>query len=207
MSSYSNPLTEYSPQMEFAPEATEYAGAESRPKIFDEAEEIEMAASLLEVRDEAELENYLAGLVNAASQATQNPIPGPGAHTLVHMLKKALGRVAPNRNRWRGFGGPFGQQIGRSLSSVAGQALGLELEGLSPEDREFEAARQFVRFAGDAVKNARDLSDGAIDAVHEATREAARKYAPGLAQVDGVPSHLNAGQWVRRRGRIILYGV
>lgn len=45
--------------------------------------------------------------------------------------------------------------IGSNLASVAGSALGLELEGLSPEDREFEAAKQFVRFAGQTVSNAR----------------------------------------------------
>ena len=39
-------------------------------------------------------------------------------------------------------GGPLGAQLGGSLANMAGSALGLELEGLSNEDREFEAAKQ-----------------------------------------------------------------
>jgi len=37
---------------------------------------------------------------------------------------------------------------------MVGKALGLELEGLSLEDREFEGAKQFVKFAGETVKSA-----------------------------------------------------
>ena len=37
---------------------------------------------------------------------------------------------------------------------MASNLFEMELEGLSQEDREFEAAKQFVRFASEAVKNA-----------------------------------------------------
>ena len=37
---------------------------------------------------------------------------------------------------------------------MAGRAFGLELEGLSPEDRELAAAKRFVRFASEAVSEA-----------------------------------------------------
>ena len=45
------------------------------------------------------------------------------------------------------FGGPLGAKIGSGLAPAAGSALGLELEALSQEDREFEGGKQFVRFA------------------------------------------------------------
>ena len=51
-------------------------------------------------------------------------------------------------------GGPLGAPIGSGLASIGRRALGLELEGLSHEDQEFEAAKRFVRFAGEAVNNA-----------------------------------------------------
>jgi len=43
-----------------------------------------------------------------------------------------------------------GGMIGSELGSAAGDAFGLELEGLSPEDGEYEVARRFVRIAGEA---------------------------------------------------------
>ena len=40
------------------------------------------------------------------------------------------------------------------MASSLGGAFGLELEGLSAEDQEFEVARRFVEFAGEAATNA-----------------------------------------------------
>jgi hypothetical protein len=91
---------------------------------------------------------------------------------------------------------------------MAGQALGLELEGLSAEDREFETARQFVRFAGEAVKNALDAPPAADPAgvAQAAAVEASRIHAPGL--LPGQPSSRSrSGRWIRRGGKIVLFGV
>jgi hypothetical protein len=62
------------------------------------------------------------------------------------------------------------------LSSLARQVLGLELEGLSPEDREFKAIRQFVRFAGETMKNVGEDSKrtNPHEMAHRAAAEAAR---------------------------------
>lgn len=107
-------------------------------------------------------------------------------------------------------GGPVGAALGSNLASMAGSALGLELEGLSPEDGEFEAARQFVRFAGETVKNAlkapRDADPRAL--ANESAVEAARAQAPGLMNIEagnagtrrGCPG---TGRWIRRRGNIV----
>jgi hypothetical protein len=87
--------------------------------------------------------------------------------------------------------------------------VGLELEGLSQEDREFEAARRFVRFASEAVKNAAatDAADP-VAAAQSATAAAARRFAPGLLNLRQMApsfpaSHAASGQWVRQ-GRNIL---
>ena len=64
---------------------------------------------------------------------------------------------------------------------MAGSALGLELEGLSNEDREFEAAKQFVRFAADTVKNAvAQPQSNPVAAAAAAIQQAAQVHAPGL---------------------------
>jgi hypothetical protein len=58
-------------------------------------------------------------------------------------------------------------------------ALGLGLEGLSREDSEFEATRQFVRFAAKTVKNAAGIAPPIVSLTHRAAAEAARIYAAG----------------------------
>jgi len=106
-------------------------------------------------------------------------------------------------------GGPLGAQLGSGLGSMAGQALGLELGGLSQEDREFEATRQFVRFAGETVKNALQAPQG-LDPHAIATgaaTEAAHQYAPGLLDVGMRPGKHGTGRWIRRGNTILVFGV
>ncbi|MGW8392169.1 hypothetical protein [Pseudoduganella sp. HUAS MS19] len=68
-----------------------------------------------------------------------------------------------------------------SAGPRAGRMLGLELEGLSAEDREFETARQFMRFAGLAARRARQAARGDPRQIRRAALNlAARRYAPGL---------------------------
>jgi hypothetical protein len=64
---------------------------------------------------------------------------------------------------------------------MAGNLFEMELEGLSQEDREFEAAKQFVRFASEAVKNASSAPGGNPVAIaRSAVAAAAQNHAPGL---------------------------
>jgi len=91
---------------------------------------------------------------------------------------------------------------------MAGQALGLELEGLSPEDREFEATKQFVRFAGETVKNALQAVPGADPTAiaRGAMAEAARQYAPGLLDLGPTSGTRETGRWARRGNTILVFG-
>ncbi len=60
----------------------------------------------------------------------------------------------------------------------------MELEGLSPQDQEFEVARRFVRFAGSATKKAVQAPPHVPpqQAAKKAAISAARKHAPGLVK-------------------------
>ena len=80
------------------------------------------------------------------------------------------------------FGGPLGAKIGSGLASAAGSAIGLELEALSQEDREFEGGKQFVRFAANTVKNAVSVPTAANprSAAQMAANKAAQVYVPNL---------------------------
>jgi hypothetical protein len=82
-------------------------------------------------------------------------------------------------------GGPPGAALGGGLATAAGHALGLELEGLSAEDAEFEVSRQFVRFAGAAVDNAVRASSNTHPSTRarDAATQAARAHGPGLMDI------------------------
>jgi len=174
-----NPLSEYNPEMEmFETEQFEWSG-ETTGEVLGEGELMELAAELLEVRDEQELDRFLGDVFKKvkafAGSATGKAIGG----MLKGVLKKALpiaGKVAGSF-----FGGPIGGTIGGKLGSMAGNLFEMELEGLSQEDREFEAAKQFVRFASEAVKNASSASGGNPVAIARAAiAAAAQNHAPGL---------------------------
>lgn len=218
MSTYSNPLTDYSPQMEFH----EGHGRRHYPKkrgILSDSEEMELAAEFLEVADEEELEQFLGDLIGGIGSTLGKIVNSPMGKAVGGVLKDVAKTALPIAGGALGtfVGGPIGGMIGSNLASIAGSALGLELEGLSPEDSEFEATRQFIRFAGQTVANALEAelyADPHADpeaVAHAAAVEAARVYAPGLMDIASRHGRRHPagheGRWVRHGHRIILLGV
>ena len=150
---------EYSPELEnYEFEQYEYGETEwgAETGVFSEAETMELAAELLEVSSEAELDRFLGDLIKKAGQAAGQFIKSPVGQQLGGLLKGAAKKALPMVGSAVGgyFGGDTGAKIGSQVASTAGRIFGLELEGLSMEDQEFEAAKSFVQFAGEAAKNA-----------------------------------------------------
>jgi hypothetical protein len=92
--------------------------------------------------------------------------------------------------------------------------FGLELEGLSPEDQEFEVARRVVRLAGNAARKAAAAPANANPAsvAKKAVVKAARAHAPGLIKptapvIKPFMGSGRSGRWVRRGRKIVLMGV
>lgn len=149
--------------------------------VFGETEEMELGAQLLEVTDENELDGFIGKLIARTTGGTNGS--GVSRHLrglLCQAAKRALpiiGDAAGNLIA-PGVGGAAGSR----LAAAAGDLFGLELEGLSPEDQEFEVARRFVRFAGASARNARRSRGGVPPqiAAQQAVGAAARRYAPGL---------------------------
>jgi hypothetical protein len=184
---------------------------------FSEAEEMELATELLEIGSEAELEQFIGKLISRAGRfLTRSPFGRAIGGALKSVARvalpaagAALGSIVPG----------VGTAIGGTLASAAGRALGLELEGLSPEDREFEVARRFVRLAGDTAMNAAAAPPGTPPQVvaQNALAAAAQKHAPGLVP-GGFPGGFPGGRpggrgraargvWTRRGQTIVLHGV
>lgn len=205
------------------------AEAETR-EVFSEAEQYELAAELLAAQNEQEFDQFLGSLLKRAGRVVGSVVKSPALQRVGGMLKgvakqalpaagSLLGRVAGGALGTAAAGIPgvgpviapwaasIGQQAGGALGGMGGRWLAdrLEFESMSEEELEFEAARQFVRVAGEAVKNlsaapqaadptaaARTALDGALD-----------RYAPAFRQ----PGRGGAsGRWVRRGSRIIIYG-
>jgi len=201
---------------EYEGEIGEYeGGAPEFESPLPEMQEMELASELLEVTGEQELEQFLSDVFSAVGQAAGNFIRSDTGQALGGILKDSLSSAAkqalPVVGRAIGdVAGGYGD-IGAQAGSTVGSLLGLELEGLSAEDREFETARQLVRFVGSAAGQAaaapRNIPPAAV--ARTATSRAARIYAPGLLpRLHGRSTRLwpRSGRWVRRGRTIVLFG-
>jgi len=199
-------------------EGGELEGFETSGEVespLGEMEEMELASELLEVTSEQELEQSLSDVFNTIGQAAGNFIRSDTGQALGGILKDSLSSAAkqalPVVGRAIGdIAGGYGD-IGAQAGSAVGSLLGLELEGLSAEDREFEVARQLVRFVGSAAGQAAAAPPQIPPSTvaRTAVRRAARIYAPGLLpRLQGRSTRLwpRGGRWVRRGRTIVLFG-
>ena len=203
---------EYEDEYEFE---SEYEG--EGPSVFDESEEMDLAAELLSVSDDEELEYFLGKLIKKAGRKVKRFVKSKTGRALGRILKGAAKKALPIVGGAIGtaVGGPAGGAIGSRLASAGGRMFGLELEGLSPEDQEFEVARRVVRLAGDAAKNAavRPTTGNPVNDAKVAVVKAAKKHAPGLIRPTKPPMPSagvlsgRSGRWVRRGRKIVLMGV
>jgi hypothetical protein len=201
-----------------------YQGEGEGEGLFNELDEMELAAGLLEVTDEAELDQFIGGLLKKAVGAVRKVVPAPALNALGGALRNVARSALPNVGsaigNWIAPG--VGGQIGGQLASKAGQMFGLELEGLSMEDQEFEVARRYVRLAGEAVRQAASAPPNVPPqaVAQRALMNAAQQHAPGLvsganggAATKGAGPGMGAGgrrtrgTWKRRGNVIILTGV
>jgi hypothetical protein len=180
---------------------------------LNEMQEVELATELLEVSNEAELEQFLGDVISAIGGAARRFASSDTGQALGGILKDAARQALPAVGQAVGqwVSPRYGGQIGQTLATGAGRLLGLELEGLSAEDRDFEIARQFVRFAGAASQAAARNGTAAPgpEAARAAAISAARRFAPGLVPMLRGRSGINwprSGTWVRQGRTIILNG-
>lgn len=193
-------------------DVSEYEGIEG---MLDESEEMELAAELLEVTDEAELDQFFGKLFRKAKNKLGKPLSSAAGITLINGLKGVARQALPRVGQVVGgfVGGPLGGMIGGQLAQKGGQIFGLEMEGLSLEDQEFEIARRVVRLAKDAVRNtvAAPVSLPAEIAAKRAVVHAIKQHAPSLLpnRLPAVRTLTNStsGRWIRQGKHVILFNV
>ena len=188
-------LLEYSPELEFFDETSELdaRAVPSRRDEWSQRAEMSRAIDFLEISDQEELQQFLADLVaQAGSAKAANP---QLARMLVQRLAQAAQTIHPLR---AGAAARIDSGVRNpGLLSNAARIFGLELEGLSPEDKEFEVGRHFIRFADDVIANASAAPPGRDPAsqVQAAMLQAARRHAPGLLRQQAACA---SGNWQGR---------
>ena len=161
-----------------------------------ESNEVALASELLEVTNEQELEQFLGGLFKKIGGVAKGILNTPAGGALKGLLKSAARKALPMLGSAVGgyFGGSTGAKLGGQLAGKAGQIFGLELEGMSHEDREFELARRYVRFANTAIRRMPPRATPAQ--VRTIYYNIARTLAPGLRY-----AYANRQQPVRTNGQ------
>jgi hypothetical protein len=189
-----------------------------------EAEEMELAAEFQEISNEQELDRFIGNLFKKATRFVGKMLPPGVGKSLGGMVKGLAKQILPVAGAALGnLALPgIGGMVGGQAASAVSQALGLELEGLSPEDQEFEIARGYVRLVSDAAQEAANIPPTVPPqvAAKQAMQTAAEKHAPGL--IAGTPGQVSmpaqqmagqprnnrgtrrSGRWVRTGRRLII---
>ena len=174
-----------------------------------------LAAELLEITDEEELDLFLGKLFKKAWKGIKKvgrKVIRPLGRVVKGIAKKALPVLG-------GVAGSFipipgvGTAVGTALGSALSRTFEMEFEGMDPDQQEFEMARRFVKVAGATARKAA-LTPPTVDpvaAVKAAALSAIKKQGRGAAGKLGSKIQLGmgskrAGRWERRGRTIVLLG-
>ncbi|MGH7045574.1 MAG: hypothetical protein ACREE2_04190 [Stellaceae bacterium] len=139
---------------------------------FSAIEELNLASHFLETRPGPAMTALLEHIIHRSSAAHGHPIHAPIAALLLQRLTPAANVVRNALNA----------RVEPPFALSPEGIFGAELEGLSPEDQEFEAARRFVQFADELTRLAASAATSAQShfLVPDAERLAIDRFAPGL---------------------------
>lgn len=193
-----------------------------------EAQEMELASQFLEIAGEEELEEFLGDLFDRAKAVAGDAYAAAGRaynsdlvqKQVIPALKTAARTYGPGlagKAAERVLGPGSGKWVQSGAQWAADRWLKEELEGLSGEDREFEMARSYVRFAIEVLQRALKVPSRVPPpvAAQIAIGEAARTHAPGLVPfvselVGATASHgasngaTSSGHWIRKGSSIVI---
>jgi uncharacterized protein (DUF697 family) len=189
-------------------------------ETFNENEQMNMAAELMEVASEQELENFLGDVFSKAADAVGGFISSPTGQALGGVLKGVAKQLLPVAGS--AIGGRFGGAAGAAAGGQLGQMAADAFEAESGE-QQWEASNTFVKLATDAAKIAAQAPPNAnpMTVAKQAVIESAKVHAPELLKTAGdagtsagagsngttAGAHHHSGRWIRHGKRIILLGV
>ena len=153
---------------------------------LNEAQTVQLASELMEITNEAELEQFLGDIISKVGKAAGSFIKSPVGQALGGILKGVAKKALPV------VGGALGSMVAPGIGTALGGQLGslasgmfeLELESLPGEQAEFEVAKRVVGLTAASASRAAQIPPRSGLSPHQVARaavaEAARDYAPGL---------------------------
>jgi uncharacterized protein (DUF697 family) len=190
-------------------------GRHHRRRQLTEEQELDLATELLSLSHDQELEQFLGDLIKKVGSFAGKVIKSPVGQALGGLVKQVAKKALPIVGGALGtfVGGPAGTALGSQLGSAASRMFGLELEGMTGEDRELEVAQRVVRLTADAAQQAAQAPPGAPpqQVARAALAAAAARHAPGLLRggIGSAPpaaggSHPAQGRWIRRGKNLVV---
>jgi len=186
---------------------------------FSESETLELAAQLLDVKSEQELDHFLGSLVSKAWKGikqvgrTVAQVAKPLGGVLKPLVKTALPIVGGALGSFIPIPG-VGTALGSAVGGMIGNAIGNEVGEVSGLHRDLEVAKKIVDVAGAAARNVASSGPGADPqaVAKAAVLKAAHEHMPQLSQqlqklasqdprIEG-----RQGKWIQRRNRIEVLG-
>jgi hypothetical protein len=176
---------------------------------FEDDEVESLAADLLAIQNDDELEEWLGSVFKKIKKGASNFVRSPLFSKVKGFVRSAAKKAIPMAGRALGtyFGGPAGGALGGKVGSYFSSLFEGEFEGMSYEDAEFEAAKKFTRFAMGAMSNAAQMPANldSKEATKQAILNAANRYAPSL--VGSGRSSAKSGRWIRKGNQVVLLGL
>jgi uncharacterized protein (DUF697 family) len=165
------------------------AGGDAESPLSQE-EEMNLAAELLGVSEDAELDQFLGKVFKSVGKAVGGIVKSPIGKVLGGALKGIAKKALPMVGGALGSFIPIpgvGTAVGTALGTAASNLFEVPLQGETQEEQEFDLARHFVRLAGSAAKVATKIAPGfdPASAAKAALAAAAKRYAPGLLNLLG----------------------
>lgn len=178
-----------------------------------EMDETELAAELLTVSNEAELDQFFGKLFKTVARGASAFAKSPVGKIVGGALKQAAKSALPSVGAALGSMIPI-PGVGTALGGMAGKALARALEmetaGMSAEDSEFEMAKGIVRLATNAAQTATQSPAGANPSAvaSQAIKSAMQSMGGGIntSATTGMRRSAQQGRWVRRGRTIIIMG-
>jgi hypothetical protein len=151
--------------------------------------EIALAAELLSVSNEDELNQFLGKFVRGIGRGFKKFARSGLGKTLFSALKPLAKAALPALGGALGSLIPIpgvGTALGAAAAGAAGKALGLEFQGLSNEDRDLEIARRVIRTGIETARYVDTLPEGEVvmeDEVWNAIKAIASRALPGAVSL------------------------
>jgi len=165
---------------------TSYAEDSCALSPLSEEQEVELAAELMEVGSDAELDQFLGGLIGGIARDAGRFLRSPAGHALGGILTSVAKKALPMVGGALGSAAlpGVGTVLGSRLGSIASNMFEMELGPMPEEEAEFEISRRLVQLMAAAARQVmqapRQPGVSPKSAAWDAVLRAARQYAPGL---------------------------